>query len=276
MKNCWDINISNESGICDTLYSINNSWHSVSESPWPFYIRLGTFSNFCSILIFFNEHEFTFLKYSLIINTLICFAWFRDVNRERNEGEQRYNVKDGLKVAIIFFILREVLFFTAWFWGFFHNSMSPINEVGNVWPPSGINSINPYSIPILNTFLLLRSGVSVTWAHNSFFNLKSIFFQIFTTIFLGILFTINQGVEYIESSFSISDRIYGRTFFVTTGFHGLHVIIGRIFLLIIILIINAKNSNPFTNYIAFEFSIWYWHFVDIVWLFLISFIYLWN
>lgn len=258
------------------MSNIYSNWHSVTESPWPFCIRASVFANLWSILLFFINKDLYYIKISFFSTIIIIWFWFIDIDRESFEGEHSYNVRDGLKVAIFIFILSEILFFISWFWGFFHRSLSPVNEIGNIWPPIGIQSINPYSIPVLNTLLLLSSGVSVTWAHNIFLINNNFLYPIITTIILGILFTINQYIEYVERSFSIFDSIYGRSFFVTTGFHGLHVLIGSIFLLIVIYLSEEDFSRNITHNISFEFSIWYWHFVDVVWLFLITFLYLWN
>lgn len=258
------------------LFSKYIPWHSVTPSPWPFSIRLCSFGFFCSSLLLFNYYN-----YLNIVICLLCFSvsialWFQDVDSERLEGSHSYYVKEGLKIAIILFIISEVLFFRAWFWAFFHNSWSPNNFVGSIWPPFNIHRIDSYSIPILNTLLLLRSGICVTWVHNCFFNIKRILIPILSTLTLGILFTINQILEYAESSFTIADSFYGRSFFVTTGFHGIHVLLGSIFLLAVLLKTLNSNSSSLTHNLIIDFSIWYWHFVDVIWLFLIRFIYLIN
>jgi heme/copper-type cytochrome/quinol oxidase subunit 3 len=205
----------------------------------------------------------------------MIFFWWRDVTRERNSGFHNFNVKDGIKWGIVLFIFREVLFFFAWFWAFFHRSLRPSNEVGMNWPPFSIICIEPFQVPLLNTCILLIRGVTVTWCHHSILNSKDSLIRLIATIFLGILFTSFQRLEYLEASFSISDNSYGRTFFVTTGFHGLHVIIGTRFLLYCIIFVFKKNTRKW-QHLRIEFAIWYWHFVDVVWLFLFFFMYWWS
>ena len=219
-----------------------------------------------------------FFNHFIIIQCFTLISWYWIWKRRRMSYSKciNWNWGTGILIGIIIFILSEVLFFCAWFWGFFHNSWSPINEIGNTWPPTGVCTIDVLSIPLLNTLLLLTRGISVTWAHNSYINMKKIGIQIFVTLIFGIFFTVNQLVEYLECDFSLSDSIYGSSFFITTGFHGLHVIVGRLFLLWVSTVIIRKNNNPFVIHLSFEFSIWYWHFVDVVWLFLFFFIYMIN
>ena len=184
-------------------------------------------------------------------------------------------VQDGLKRAIILFILREIIFFFAWFWGFFHSRLSPNNELGILWPPSGLYPLDPLSVPVLNTFILLSSGVSVTWAHHLSIGNKNITKQISLTIFLGLLFTGYQLLEYLESLFCLGDSIFGRVFFVTTGFHGVHVILGTLLLASMFRLFSLKRKIS-RHALGFDFAIWYWHFVDVVWLFLVTFYYFWG
>jgi cytochrome c oxidase subunit 3 len=165
----------------------------------------------------------------------------------------------------------------SFFWAFFHRSISPTVELGQAWPPYSISSFNPIRVPLLNTILLLSSGVRITWSHhemikNNFNKAKN---ALLLTITLGIVFTFFQGLEYKEAPFSISDSTFGSTFFIATGFHGLHVIIGSLFLLVSI--IRFKNLiNSSIHIVGFECAAWYWHFVDVVWLFLYSILYWWG
>jgi len=200
--------------LTPTLYSYFKKlyyriFHSVTSSPWPVLLRILSFTTFIITLQFFLTGQYNKFVIRLFFLSILIIFWFKDVKKERKNGEHSPNIKDGLKVRIIIFVLSEVLFFGAWFWGFFHNSLSPINESGNTWPPRGINSIDPYSVPVLNTILLVRRGIFVTWAHNSFNKNERINLQILITIIFGALFTINQGIEYIDANFSISDRIFG-------------------------------------------------------------------
>lgn len=190
-------------------------------------------------------------------------------------GAHSREIRDRLKVGIGLFILREVLFFAAWFWGFFHSRLNPVIELGAVWPPVGLFPLHPFQVPLLNTLLLLRSGVAVTWAHHRLLLNKGLNIPILWTLVCGGLFTFFQGFEYFNTFYSIADRIYGSRFFVSTGFHGLHVLVGRIFLLVIW---GRAAQYQFDKiyHLGFECAIWYWHFVDVVWLFLFSFIYWWR
>ena len=174
-------------------------------------------------------------------------------------------------------MFQKFFFFISFFWAFFHRSLSPTIELGIIWPPIGIIAFNPFQIPLLNTAILLASGVTVTWAHHSLIerNHTQAIQSLFFTILLGIYFSILQAYEYIESPFTIADGIYGSTFFIATGFHGLHVLIGTTFLLICLLR-HINNHFSKTHHFGFEAAAWYWHFVDVVWLFLYISIYWWG
>jgi len=167
-------------------------------------------------------------------------------------------------------------FFFSFFWAFFHSSISPNIELGGIWPPYLINPFNPYQIPLLNTIILLSSGISVTWSHIRLLNktYNKTIIRLTITIILGIYFSILQKIEYREATFNIRDSIYGSTFFILTGFHGAHVIIGTSFLFLRLIRIYLGHFRK-THHIIFEASAWYWHFVDIVWLFLYCLVYWW-
>lgn len=213
-----------------------------------------------------------------IILILIIYQWWRDIVREASfQGLHTNKVSIGLRWGIILFITSEVFFFLAFFWAFLHSRLSPRIELGINWPPKGIKPFNPLEIPLLNTLILLRSGLTVTWTHHRI--IENNYYQslqgLILTVILGFYFRILQLYEYIEAPFSIADSVYGSTFFITTGLHGLHVIIGSIFLFICLirLIFNHFSS---THHFGFEAAAWYWHFVDVVWLFLYILIYWWG
>nr|YP_009159630.1 cytochrome c oxidase subunit III [Alicia sansibarensis]AKQ50903.1 cytochrome c oxidase subunit III [Alicia sansibarensis] len=210
-----------------------------------------------------------FLVGAVTLN-LIMIVWWRDVIREATfQGQHPIFVKQGLKYGMFLFILSEVLFFFSFFWAFFHSSLAPNIELGAIWPPLGISSLNASSVPLLNTIVLLSSAAAVTWAHNALISGKKMetFDGLIMTALLGVIFTKLQTMEYYETFFAISDSIYGATFFVATGFHGLHVIIGATFL--IVCLIRATCSQFIcAHHFGFEAASWYWHFVDVVWLFL--------
>lgn len=253
-------------------------FHIVTLRPWPI---VGAFSawNFTSIIaISFNSKINIIFIFSLICIIIISTAWWKDVARESTyQGFHQFIVESGLKIGIILFIASEVLFFTSFFWSYFHSSIRPNMEIGQRWPPTFIKSFDPINVPLLNTIILIRSGVSVTWSHHAILSnyKKEAIFSLIITCLLGIYFTILQAIEYIQAEFSISDSSYGSTFFIATGFHGIHVLIGTSFLLISLFRLNYL-SNPPTHIIGFELAAWYWHFVDIVWLFLYISIYWWG
>jgi len=168
-------------------------------------------------------------------------------------------------------------FFFSFFWAFFHRSLAPTIEIGLIWPPTGIEPFNPFQVPLLNTIILLSSGVTVTWAHHSIIenNHSQTLTGLILTVILGLYFTSLQALEYWEASFTISDSSYGSTFFMATGFHGVHVIIGTTFIAVCL---NRHFKNHFSpsHHFGFEAAAWYWHFVDVVWLFLYMTIYWWG
>ena len=214
------------------------------------------------------------LFFSLFAMLFLMYVWFKDVVAEAQCGYHNFYVIDGLKFGIALFIFREVMFFFAFFWAFFDAALVPNHELGFQWGPVGITPINPFDIPLLNTAILLRSGVRATWAHHNLLNNKDALMPILFTIFLGVYFTSLQAFEYAVATFTISDRIFGTTFFVATGFHGLHVLIGTIFLIVSTIRLWMYHFN-FLHHVGLEICLWYWHFVDVVWLFLYAFIYWW-
>jgi len=205
------------------------------------------------------------------------YLWWKDVNSERLIGYHTHKLEVSLRVGIMFFILSEVFFFISFFWGFYDAALVPCVELGIVWPPKGIIPLSVYSVPLLNTIILLSRGITVTWAHhrlmNNFFN-KTVF-RLGLTVALGVYFLAMQWLEYNEAMFAISDGIYGRTFFMATGFHGMHVIVGTTFLFVVLINL-VKGTLTYTHHFSFEAAAWYWHFVDVVWLFLFLSIYWWG
>jgi len=246
-----------------------NNFHLVEKSPWPILSSIGALVIILTILTNLSLTDTFSIILPIAIVIFLRILWWRDIYRESNEeGYHTKLVTTGLKYGIILFISSEILFFVSFFWAFFHRRITPTIEVGAIWPPLTINSFNPIRIPLLNTILLLSSGVSVTWAHHQILRkkLKRRIYSLLTTIFLGIVFSLFQGVEYIEAPFCISDSTFGSVFFIATGFHGLHVILGSLFLFTNLLQ-NSKKLNSRLHTIGFECAAWYWHFVDILWLF---------
>lgn len=253
-------------------------YHLVDPSPWPYVMSCGVLLTTLGTVVYFHYSQL-FLVLTGLISIILCmFVWFKDVVRESTfQGYHTKVTVYGLKLGFLLFIVSEILFFFSFFWAFFHSSLSPSVEIGVMWPPTGINPLNPFSVPLLNTAILLSSGATVTWAHHSIVNgnreesLKGLSL----TVILGLIFTALQAVEYVEAPFSIADSVYGSTFFVATGFHGLHVIIGTIFLFVCLIRLNYSHFTR-SHHLGFEAASWYWHFVDVVWLFLYVCIYWWG
>lgn len=257
-----------------------HSFHIVDLSPWPLISSFNLINTLLRIIIFIkfpNSYNFNLIYVSLILMIFSSLIWWRDTNREGSfQGHHTWNVISGLKIRIILFIVREIMFFFRIFWRFFHFRLAPDWEIRNIWPPIGISIINPYEIPLLNTTLLLSSGATVTWSHYSILtkNYKTALYSLALTLFLGVVFTALQIIEYKFIPFSINDRSFGSIFFICTGFHGFHVIIGSIFLFTnYIRIYNNYINN--IHHFGFEAASWYWHFVDVVWIYLYTFIYWW-
>jgi cytochrome c oxidase subunit 3 len=229
------------------------------------------------------------------------FCWYDVVIESTFEGNHTTMVQQNIRYGMVLFILSEVMFFFAIFWAYLHSVLTPSIDLGDRWPPLGIVPIKPEGLPFLNTLILLSSGASVTWAHRGFF-LQSrwmhhcpelgmgyfrnyygyhsaarfeVFRGLVLTVFFGLFFTLCQVYEYRVAPFTIADSIYGSTFYVSTGFHGLHVIIGTIFLAVA-LGRHLHYHFSTTHHVGFETAAWYWHFVDVVWLFLYLIIYVWG
>jgi len=256
----------------------NHPYHLVDKRPWPLLASIGAISLTTGLLKWFHDLNRNLIFMGLIRILLISSLWWRDISREgSHQGLHTLEVTTGLRWGIVLFIVSEILFFFSFFWAFFNRSLNSTFELGSVWPPTGIQTFNPFTIPLLNTAILLGSGVRVTWAHHSLVEgiHNNIIYGLTLTILLGLYFSALQALEYYEASFTIRDSVYGTTFFVATGFHGLHVIIGTTFL-IVCLYRAIEGHYSRNHHIGYEAAIWYWHFVDIVWLFLYTWIYWWG
>lgn len=255
-----------------------HAYHIVNPSPWPLTGALSALLITSGLAIWFHYNSTLLLTLGITTNLLTIYQWWRDIIRESTfQGHHTPIVQKGLRYGIILFIISEVFFFAGFFWAFYHSSLAPTPELGGCWPPTGIIPLNPLEVPLLNTSVLLASGVSITWAHHSLMegNRKHMLQALFITISLGVYFTLLQASEYYETSFTISDGVYGSTFFMATGFHGLHVIIGSTFLIVCFLR-QLKYHFTSNHHFGFEAAAWYWHFVDVVWLFLYVSIYWWG
>nr|YP_009918085.1 cytochrome c oxidase subunit III [Serratella sp. Yunnan-2018]QLP88987.1 cytochrome c oxidase subunit III [Serratella sp. Yunnan-2018] len=256
----------------------NHPFHLVDQSPWPLTGAIGAMSTLSGLVQWFHFYNTNLLFLGLTITLLTMIQWWRDVTREGTfQGLHTHIVTLGLRWGMILFIVSEVFFFISFFWAFFHSSLSPTIELGSIWPPMGISPFNPLQIPLLNTAILLASGVTVTWAHHALMegNYSQGLQGLFFTVLLGVYFTILQGYEYMEAPFCIADAVYGSSFFMATGFHGLHVIIGTTFLAACLYRHYFEHFSP-NHHFGFEAAAWYWHFVDVVWLFLYISIYWWG
>lgn len=261
-------------------YSIRHPYHLVDSSPWPFTGSISAFTMVMGATLYMHRYQgglFIYL-FGVLLVARTMYVWWEDITQEGTyEGRHTLKVQSGLRSGMLLFILSEVMFFFAFFWAFFAFSISPVHQIGCVWPPIGITPLDPFQVPFLNTLILVVSGVSLTWAHFSLClgeRWNSICALVYT-IALAIAFTYCQVVEYFSASFSICDSVYGSTFYLTTGFHGFHVIIGTIFLYVALARLKAFEFTP-QHHFGFEAAAWYWHFVDIVWLFLFLAMYWWG
>lgn len=258
----------------------DHPFHLVSPSPWPFYISVSLFSlavnSALAMHLFHNSYLMVYLSLFLVASTMAL--WFRDIISEGTYlGNHTLAVQKGLNLGVILFIVSEALFFLAIFWAFFHSALNPAIEIGSQWPPMGIEPVNPFELPLLNTVILLSSGATITYAHHSLIKGErtgAVWGTIFTVL-LAVVFTFFQGVEYSVSSFTISDGVFGSCFFFGTGFHGFHVIIGTIFIAVGLWRIITYHLTDH-HHLGYEGGILYWHFVDVVWLFLYVSMYYWG
>jgi cytochrome c oxidase subunit 3 len=263
-----------------SLFAQRHAFHLVDPSALPFITSIAALCLTSGSVLYFHGYvgglESTFFGFFCV---LICFfLWWRDVVRESTyEGHHTNIVQLGLRYGMLLFIVSEVMFFFAFFWAFFAAALAPVIEIGSIWPPKGIDTFNPIEVPLLNTLLLLCSGATVTYAHHAITagNKIEAVFGLVLTIILAVLFTALQGFEYVSATFTISDGIFGSTFFMATGFHGFHVAIGTIFLTVCLIRL-LLNQFSIQHHFGFEAAAFYWHFVDVVWLFLYIAVYFWG
>jgi cytochrome c oxidase subunit 3 len=267
----------------------HHDYHLVDPSPWP---AVGAVSAFLLAVGLIGWLHNMFTGAPLVFGAGVIgiaytmVAWWRDVIKEAQyQGHHTKVVQISHRYGMILFIASEVMFFVAWFWAYFNSALFPadIHNVartelfGGTWPPKGIETFDPWHLPLLNTLILLTSGTTVTWAHHALLHndREGLKWGLILTVALGALFTCVQAYEYCHAAFGFKGHIYGSTFFMATGFHGAHVIIGTIFLVVCLGRALRGHFTP-TQHLGFEFAAWYWHFVDVVWLFLFCFIYVWG
>ena len=255
-------------------------FHLVAPSPWPILtcVSLLTLTTAGVLTMHGFTNALDYLPFAFVALIGSMSFWFRDVISEATYmGNHTLAVQRGLNMGVALFIVSEALFFLAIFWTFFHSALSPTVELGAQWPPMGIEAVNPFELPLFNTVILLSSGFTVTYAHHSLIQgarsgaLKGLFY----TVVLALVFTALQGIEYSASSFTISDGTFGSCFYFGTGFHGLHVIIGTAFVAVGLWRLLAYHLTE-NHHLGLESGILYWHFVDVVWLFLFISIYYWG
>ncbi|WP_343345125.1 cytochrome c oxidase subunit 3 [Sphingomicrobium sp. XHP0239] len=265
---------------------VNHDYHILPPSIWPL---IGSFSAMTMLggaVMWMNDmSQFGSLIFGAgFVGVLFTFfSWWSDVTKEANSGDHTPVVQLHHRYGMILFIASEVMFFVAWFWAYFNASLFPpaVDSVGGVWPPNNMELIDPFGYPLLNTLILLCSGTTVTWAHHALIHgdRKSFKNGLLLTIALGALFSAVQVYEYIHAPFNFSTEdggnIYGSTFYMATGFHGFHVLVGTIFLIVCYLRAVKGDFTP-KQHFGFEAAAWYWHFVDVVWLFLFATIYVWG
>jgi len=261
--------------------SKQHPFHILTKSYCPFFLSISVFLSVLALIVFFNYKQcpgLNFLSGTALISFVITFRqWVKEIWQESDAGHHTEAVSNGFRMGFILFICTEIMFFFSFFWGFFHFSLSPSVQIGNVWPPLGIETFSPWKVPLLNTLILLTSGLTVTLAHLYILNddYTQAWQYLARTILLGVIFLLLQYWEYNSSAFSISDSVYGSIFFLLTGFHGFHVFVGTVFLIVVF-----KRLISFTlfsdDHVSFELASWYWHFVDVVWIFLYTFVYIWS
>ena len=249
-------------------------FHVLRLRLWPVVIRVRVLVSFIRLYLSIKV-GFNLL---ILIVVLVILNWFKDVRRERDLLiEHRFLNNVFFKTGIILFITSEVIFFVSFFWCYFDFVLAIDRELGGVWPPKGVQRINPFRVPLLNTIILLSSGVLITWRHFSILsnNWYIRVIRLFATLILGVYFLFVQYQEYLDATYTFIRSGYGRIFFLATGFHGFHVMLGCMLILARLIRIVNLTCDALSHY-NFEFSAWYWHFVDVVWLFLFVFIYWWG
>jgi len=275
---------------------VKHDYHLVNPSPWPLIGSIAVLTlaiggvTYMTGLFGIEEGQLWTLVpgFAMVIWTMA--GWWREVIKEGRTGDHTPVVEIGLKYGMVLFIVSEIMFFAAWFWSFFELAIfyparvgetfdytSPVWEGLNAfaqWPPVGVTTFDPFHLPLINTLILLLSGTTVTAAHHALQHDKmdNAKLMLILTIVLGAVFTALQAYEYSLAQFTFDGTLYGSAFFMATGFHGAHVVIGTIFLFVCLMRMYANNMSA-KKHLGFEFAAWYWHFVDVVWLFLFAFVY---
>ena len=270
-----------ESGTSASDYDYHGNkhpYHLVDPSPWPFVGSMSAMVMMIGAVLYMQEiASWVFiLGFVGVLGTMA--GWFWEVIKEAEyRGFHNPVVQVSMRYGMALFIASEVMFFVAWFWAYFNAALFPTAQIEGQWPPPGVETFDTWDLPFLNTLILLTSGITVTWAHHALRegNRKYFLQGLLLTIFLGICFTCVQAFEYSHAAFGFQDGIYSSTFYLATGFHGFHVLVGTIFLLVCYFRGRAGHLKA-EHHFGFEAAAWYWHFVDVVWLFLFISIYWWG
>ncbi|MGA0544758.1 cytochrome c oxidase subunit 3 [Brevundimonas sp. VNH65] len=288
--------------MADSHAAPKHDYHLVNPSIWPLFCSAASVVMMVGAVAWMKgvfglpagTHWLFFV--GLILTVGGMGLWWADVVKEANQGDHTPVVAIGLRYGMVLFIASEIMFFAAFFWMFFEMSLfdqarTHVPEVGtwadtaaawSTWPPKGVETIDAWHLPLLNTITLLLSGTTVTWAHQAIIdgNRKDARLALGLTIALGVFFTLIQAYEYYEilhenlffNEAAANSGLYGSIFFMATGFHGFHVLVGTIFLAVCLLRLMGGAFTP-KQHFGFEAAAWYWHFVDVVWLFLFAFVY---
>jgi len=264
----------------------NHDYHMVEPSPWPFWISVAVFGMMIGAIVWLHFDSWLLFAAGLIGVLYVMFVWWSDVVKEANNGvDHTPVVQMHHRYGMMLFIASEVMLFVAFFWAYFDGffrlddveQYARVAATGGHWPPTGVEVFDPFHLPLFNTLILLTSGTTVTWAHHALLenDRQGLRWGLVLTVALGALFTCVQFLEYSHAGFSFTGNMYGSTFVMATGLHGFHVLIGTIFLAVCL--IRAERGDFTTErHLGFEFAAWYWHFVDVVWLFLFASIYVWG
>ena len=256
-------------------------YHLVDPSPWPLMASIAAFLTAFGLVVFMHSDERTLADMWLMLIGLggilfVMFMWWGNV---LSESKIHHNpiVSLGMRYGMVLFIASEVMFFVAFFWAFFHNAFVIFSPAVTEWPPTGIETLNPWDIPLYNTLILLTSGCTLTWAHHALIEnkRKQVIQGLTLTVLLGFAFLVIQVYEYGHATFGFTDGIYSSTFYMATGFHGFHVFVGAIFLTVCLVRALKGEMKP-QKHFGLEAAAWYWHFVDVVWLFLFGAVYIWG
>ncbi len=262
----------------------NHDYHILTPSILPLQAGIGAFVMLFGAVLWMQGITPFMFFIGLAAVLYVMYAWWSECVKDAHAGDHTPVVKIGLRYGVVMFIMSEAMFFAAWFWSFFKNAMYPMGEmsplVDGVWPPVGIETFDPWHLPLINTLILLCSGAACTWAHHALAhenNRKDLVNGLIISVALGLLFTGFQAYEYTHATFGFGKgcEVYCSNFILPTLFHGLHVVIGTIFLAVCLFRAIAGHFTP-ESHIGFEAAAWYWHFVDVVWLFLFAAVYIWG